>query len=70
MAFHEATNQLITLVEAERLTGRKVCTWRKDLRERRFPYVQIGRQVRVRLSDVQAMIEGGFHPAITSINDR
>jgi len=57
--------KLISLREAEDLTGRKVATWRRDLRERRFPYVMVGRQVRLRLADVQKLVDAGFRDAVT-----
>jgi len=57
--------KLISLREAEDLTGRKVATWRKDIRERRFPYVTVGRQIRLRLADVRQMVDAGFRPAVT-----
>lgn len=60
-----AALQLLTLKEAENLTGRKVAAWRKDIRERQFPYVTMGRQIRVKLVDIQRLIEEGYHPSVS-----
>ena len=56
--------RLLTLQEAERLTGRKVSTWRRDLSERRVPFVKIGRQVRIPLTVIEDLIRKGWRPAI------
>lgn len=59
-------DRLLTVQECETLTGRKVSTWRRDILERRVPFVKIGqRSVRIPLSVVQKMIAEGFRPAIT-----
>ena len=58
-------DRLLTVQECERLTGRKVSTWRRDIFEKRVPVVRIGRrQVRIPLSAVQAMIDRGYSPAV------
>jgi predicted DNA-binding transcriptional regulator AlpA len=58
-------DRLLTLAEAEALTGRKVSTWRRDIFERRIPVVHLGRrQVRIQLSVIQAMVKEGFRPAV------
>ena len=56
--------ELLTLVECEQLTKRKVSTWRKDCRLRRVPFVKLGRQFRISRRFVEGMIEAGFRPAI------
>lgn len=58
-------DRLLTLQEAEALTGRKVSTWRRDIFERRIPVVHLGRrQVRIQLSVIQAMVKEGYRPAV------
>lgn len=60
----QSGDRLLTLVEAEALTGRKVSTWRRDIFERRIPVVHLGRrQVRIQLSVIQAMVKEGYRPA-------
>ena len=59
--------RLLTLKEAEQLTGRKISTWRRDVFEKRIPVVHIGRrQVRIQLSMIQAMVKAGYRPAVTA----
>ena len=41
------TKQLLSVKEAEKLTGRKAATWRRDILERQIPYVKLGRQVKI-----------------------
>ena len=58
-------DKLLTLKEAEALTGRKVSTWRRDIFERRIPVIHLGRrQVRLQLSVIQAMVQEGYRPAV------
>ena len=58
-------DRLLTLKEAEKLTGRKVSTWRRDIFERRVPVVHLGRrQVRLQLSTIQSMVREGYRPAV------
>lgn len=56
--------KLLTLKEAEELTGRKVSTWRRDILLRRIAYVKLGRQVRIPLEVISKMIAVGYRPAI------
>jgi len=57
-------DRLLTLQEAESLTGRKVSTWRRDIFEKRVPVVHLGRRsVRLQLSVIEGMIQEGFRPA-------
>ncbi|MEO7863784.1 MAG: hypothetical protein ABIU05_25805, partial [Nitrospirales bacterium] len=49
------TERLLTLCEAEQLTGRKVSTWRKDIRLRKVPYVRLGRQIRIPIEAVREL---------------
>lgn len=58
-------DKLLTVFEAEALTGRKASTWRRDILEKRIPVVRLGRrQVRIQLSTIQKMIRAGFSPAV------
>lgn len=67
----EKGDRLVSVAEAEALTGRKVSTWRRDIYERRIPVVHIGRrQVRIPLSAIQAMIKTGFRPAVVAGQDK
>jgi excisionase family DNA binding protein len=56
--------KLLTVQEAERITGRKASTWRKDILNRRIPVVRIGRQVRIPAEAIQALIRKGYRPAV------
>ena len=58
------SSRLLTVHEAEAMTGRKACTWRKDIRERRIASVRIGRQVRIPLEAIQQLIQEGFQPPL------
>ena len=55
---------LLTVYEAEELTGRKAATWRRDILERRIPYVKLGRQVRIPVEVIQGLIEAGYRPCV------
>jgi hypothetical protein len=58
------TKQLLSVKEAELLTGRKAATWRRDILLRRIPYVKLGRQVRIPARVIQELIDKGFRPPI------
>ena len=59
-------DRLLTVQEAESLTGRKASTWRRDILERRIPVVRIGRRsVRIQLSTIQDMVKAGYRAAVT-----
>ena len=58
------TKQLLTVYEAETLTGRKAATWRKDLLLRKVPYVRIGRQVRIPIEVIEQLIREGYRPSL------
>jgi len=58
--------KLLTVTEAETMTGRKAATWRRDILERRVAYVKIGRQVRIPLSEIERLIKEGWHECIPS----
>lgn len=57
-------DELLTLMECELLTKRKVATWRRDILERKIPYIKLGRQVRIQRSVVEAIIKNGFVGAV------
>jgi len=54
------SEQLLSVKEAAARTGRKVSTWRKDILNRRVPYVKIGRSVRIPLEFIERMIREGW----------
>ncbi len=58
------TMRLLTVYEAEKLTGRKAATWRKDIARRTVPSVRIGRQVRIPLEAIEQIIREGYSPAL------
>ncbi len=57
--------ELLTLAEAASLLRLKVSTLRDWVLNRRIPYVKVGRLVRIRRSDVEAMIAASVVPART-----
>ena len=56
----KASQQLLTVVEAEARTGRKASTWRRDILLKKIPYVKLGRSVRIPVEVVDRMIEQGW----------
>lgn len=56
--------KLLTVKEAEALTGRKVATWRKDILCRRIPYVKLGRQVRIPIEVIEDLIKKGYRAPV------
>ncbi len=58
------TKQLITVYEAETLTGRKAATWRKDILRRKIPCVRIGRQVRIPIEVIEDLVREGYRPSL------
>jgi len=63
------SRRLLTLAEAEALTGRKVSTWRKDILQRRVPFVKLRRSVRIPIEAIEDLIREGYRPAITVIGN-
>jgi hypothetical protein len=59
-------DQLLTLATCAARTQRKLSTWRKDVLLKKVPIVRIGRQIRIRQRDLDAMIAKGFRPAISA----
>ena len=60
------TKRLLTVFEAEAITGRKAATWRRDILLKKIDYVKIGRQVRIPLEVIEDLIKEGYRPAINS----
>lgn len=58
--------KLLTVREAEQLTGRKASTWRRDILERRVSFVRLGRSVRIPLSEIERLIRDGWTARIES----
>ena len=58
------TKKLLTVSEAEAMTGRKASTWRRDILKRKIPYVKIGRQVRIPIEAINDLIRQGYRPKV------
>ena len=58
------SERLLTVQQAELLTGRKAATWRRDILKRRIPYVKLGRQVRIPVEAIQELIRKGYRAPI------
>lgn len=54
------SEKLLSVFDAEALTGRRANTWRRDIRERRVGSVKIGRLIRIPLSEVERLISAGY----------
>lgn len=61
------SKKLLTLKEAEKLTGRKVATFRKDIRTRMIPCVRLGRQVRIPIEAIETLIQSGWVDSVESM---
>jgi hypothetical protein len=59
------TSQLLTVGEAEQLTHRKKASWRRDILERKIPYVKLGRSVRIPIEVVEEMIQQGWREPVS-----
>lgn len=55
-----SNDRLLSVYEAETLTGRKAGTWRKDIKKRRIAFVKLGRHVRIPLSEIERLIKEGW----------
>jgi len=53
-------DELVTLQEAEQTLKRRVSTLRTDIRKGRIPGVKLGRLMRIRRSDLNALVERGL----------
>lgn len=58
--------KLLSVFDAQAMTGRKASTWRRDITERKVASVKIGRLVRIPLSEVQRLIRSGYRPQRSS----
>ena len=58
------SERLLTVQQAEELTGRKAATWRRDILKRRIAYVKIGRQVRIPVEAVHDLIRKGYRAPV------
>lgn len=56
-------NDLLTLAEAAIRLRLKVSTLRDWILKRRLPYVKVGRLIRIRRSDLEALIAANLVPA-------
>ena len=65
-------NELLTLVEAAALLRLRPATLRDWVLRRKIPYCKVGRLVRLRRADIEAVINRGLVPARAevSLNDR
>lgn len=57
-------DKLLTVYEAEALTGRKAATWRRDILKRKIPYVKLGRLVRIPRKVIDDLIRKGYRPSV------
>ncbi|MDR4493754.1 MAG: helix-turn-helix domain-containing protein [Nitrospirales bacterium] len=64
-----STKGLLTLMECEEKTGRKVSTWRKAIAQRRIPFVRIGRSIRIPEEVLDELIQKGWHEPVEPIAD-
>ena len=62
--------KLLTVFEAERLTGRKASTWRRDIFEGRVARVKIGRLVRIPASEIERLVSEGYRPSVREAGQR
>jgi excisionase family DNA binding protein len=64
MVVYSDMEKLHSFESCEVITGIKVTTWRRWAAQRRIAVVRLGRRVKVRESDLQAMIDGNIVPAL------
>jgi len=64
------SDKLLTLTEAEALTGRKVATWRKAILDRKVAFVKIGRSVRIPREVIDKLINEGWREPVHPSPDR
>ncbi len=69
-AMERSTQRLLTLMECESRTGRKVSTWRKAIAQRKIAFVRLGRSVRIPEEVIEKMIAEGFRPALPEGGER
>lgn len=61
-----STQRLLTLMECESRTGRKVATWRKAIARREIPFVRIGRSVRIPQEFIEDLVTKGWREPVKS----
>jgi excisionase family DNA binding protein len=59
MKYHE-NDRLLTVVQAEEITGRKASTWRRDIFEKKIAVVKLGRLVRIPMSEIERLVTEGY----------
>jgi excisionase family DNA binding protein len=60
----EQSSSLLTVDDVARQLALKPCTIRKWIFQRRMPVVRIGRAVRIRQMDVEALILNGLNESV------
>jgi hypothetical protein len=63
---NSSEKRLLTVKEAEQITGRRASTWRRDILLRRIPSVRIGRQVRIPVQVIEKLINEGWRDQISA----
>ena len=58
------TRRLLSVYEAEALTGRKASTWRRDILLKKITYVKLGRNVRIPIEVVDQLIKEGWREPV------
>ncbi|MCA9469854.1 MAG: hypothetical protein KC643_31020 [Nitrospira sp.] len=58
------SRELLSVFEAEALTGRKAATWRRDILNRKIPYVKLGRLVRIPRQVIEDLMKKGYRNAV------
>jgi excisionase family DNA binding protein len=59
--------KLVTVTEAAQRLSLKPATIRKMIFQRRVPVVKIGRSVRIKEEDLEAIIRRGYQPAMEEL---
>jgi excisionase family DNA binding protein len=60
----KTTQKLLTLMECESRTGRKVSTWRKAIARREIAFVRLGRSVRIPEEFIEDLIQKGWRDPV------
>jgi excisionase family DNA binding protein len=64
----KSTKRLLTLMECESRTGRKVSTWRKAIAKREIPFVRIGRSVRIPQEFIEDLVSKGWRDPVKTLS--
>lgn len=62
----KTSQRLLTLIQCEHRTGRKVSTWRKAIARREVPFVHLGRSVRIPEEYIEELIQKGWRDPVQS----